>query len=91
MNISMYRQLLPRVNVVKVIGIYFNDRMCFDHHIYKTSKVLQRIGVLSTLKGVLSKKLLLCVYNAIVMPVFDYILVVYGFTYSTHLKNLEAL
>jgi hypothetical protein len=66
--------------------------MRFDHHIDKTSsKVLQRIGVLSRLEGVLSKKLLLCVYNAIVMPVFDYGSVVYGFTYSTHLKNLETL
>jgi hypothetical protein len=63
----------------------------FDHYIDKTSsKVLQRIGVFSRLKGVLSKKLL-CVYNAIVMLVFDYGSVVYGFTYSTHLKNFETL
>jgi hypothetical protein len=73
MNISIDRKLLPSVNVAKIVGIYFDDCMCFDHHIDKTSpKVLQRIGVLSTLKEVLSKKLLPCVYNAIVMPVFDY-------------------
>jgi hypothetical protein len=66
--------------------------MCFDHHIDKTSsKVFQRIGLLSRLKGVFSKKLLLFVYNAIIMPVFDYGSVVNGFTYSTHLKNLETL
>jgi hypothetical protein len=78
-NISTDRQLLLRVNVVKILGVYF------DHHIDKiSSKVLQRIGVLSTLKGVSSKKHLLRVYNAIVMTVFDYGSVVYGFTYSTH-------
>jgi hypothetical protein len=65
---------------------------CAHHHIDKTSsKVLQRIKVLPRLKGVLSKKLLLCVYNAIIMPVFDYGSVIYGFNYSTHLKNLETL
>jgi hypothetical protein len=51
MNISIDGQLLTRVNVVKILGIYFDDRICFDHHIGKTSsKVLQRIGVLSRLK-----------------------------------------
>jgi hypothetical protein len=85
MNISIDGQLLTRVNVVKIVGIYFDDRICFDHHIDKTSsKVLQRIGVLS-------KKLLICVYNAIVMPVFDYGSIVYGFTYSSHLSCLETL
>jgi hypothetical protein len=85
MNISIDGQLLSRVNVVKILSIYFDDRICFDHHIDKTSsKVLQRIGVLS-------KKLLLCVYNAIVMPVFDYGSTVYGFTHSSHLSSLETL
>jgi hypothetical protein len=85
-NISIDRQLLPCVNVVKILGVYF------DHHIDKTSlKVLQRIGMLSTLKGVSSKKLHFCVYNAIVMPVFDYGSLVYGFTYSTNLKNFKKL
>jgi hypothetical protein len=81
MNISIDRELLPSVNVVKIVSIYFDDRMSFDHHIDKTSKVSQRIAVLSRLKRVLSKKLLLFVYNAIVMPVFDYGSVVYGFNY----------
>jgi hypothetical protein len=40
MNISIDRQLLPRVNVVKILGTHFDERMCFDHHIVKTlSKV----------------------------------------------------
>jgi hypothetical protein len=46
MNISVDRQLLPRVNVVKILGIHFYDRMCFGHHIDKTlSKNLKGIGV----------------------------------------------
>ncbi len=90
MNISIDGQLLPRFNVVKILGIYFDDHTCFDHIDKISSKVLQRIRVLSRLKGVLSKKLLLCVYNAIVMPVFNYGSVVYGFTYSSHLSSLET-
>ncbi len=39
---------VDHVNVVKILGIYFDDRICFDHYIDKTSsEVLQRIGVLS--------------------------------------------
>ncbi len=46
MVISIDGQLLPRVRVFEILSIYFDDRMCFDHHIDKTSsKVLQRLGL----------------------------------------------
>jgi hypothetical protein len=46
MVISIDGQLLPRVKVFEILSIYFDDRMCFDHHIDKTSsKVLQRLGL----------------------------------------------
>jgi hypothetical protein len=32
MNISIDRQLLPRVNVVEILGINFDDRMCSSSH-----------------------------------------------------------
>ena len=85
-------KMLPCVTSAKVLGLYFDDRMCFDEHIHKTSaKMLRRVGVLSRLKGILSKKLMLSVYNSIVIPLFDYGSVVYGFTYKEHLNCMEIL
>jgi len=51
----------------------------------------QRIGLLSRSRHILPEKALITVYNAIVLPILDYSLILWGFTYNSHINRLERL
>jgi hypothetical protein len=51
----------------------------------------QRIGLLSRLRHFLPEKTLVIVYNSIVLPILDYSLVLWGYTYNKHMNRLINL
>ncbi len=51
----------------------------------------QRIGLLSRLRHFIPEKTLIIVYNSIVLPILDYSLVLWSFTYNNHINRLITL
>jgi hypothetical protein len=92
LNIVICNERLIRVTKVKILGVFFDDRFVFDEHINSLSKKMnQRIGLLSRLRHFLPEKTLVIVYNSIVLPILDYSLVLWGYTYSNHINRLITL
>ncbi len=92
LNLFISNERLVRVSNVKILGVIFDDRLVFDEHMNHISKKMrQRIGLLSRLRHILPEKTLIVVYNAIVLPILDYSLILWGFTYNSHIDRLEKL
>jgi hypothetical protein len=88
----MGNECLERVFKVEILGVIFDERLIFDEPInYISKKLNQRIGLLSRLRHFLSEKTLIIVYNAIVLPILDYSLILFGFTYDIHMNRLIVL
>ena len=74
------------------MGILLDDRLGFKSHINTIcSKARKRINILSKVRYFLPKHVLKTIYKAIVLPIFDYCICVYGFTYPTYLARIESL
>ena len=92
LNIITENIKLNRVFKTKILGITFDDRMVFDIHINSLIKKLnQKIGIFSRLWHSLPEKTLILIFKSIFMPLIDYGLVVYGFTYFSHFNRLILL
>ena len=64
---------LENVSVVKILGLFINDRLTWtDHFNYIVKKLSQRLYVLRILKPVMSHDKLVLVFNAIILSVIDY-------------------
>ena len=83
---------ISRVKSTKVLGIVVDERIAFKSHIdYICSQLSKRVGLLSRLSYFVPKPTLNLVYKAIVQPLIDYGLPVYGFTYETHTNRIQKL
>ncbi len=79
MNINFGRNPVTRisslenVSVVKILGLFVNDKLTWsDHFNYIVKKLSQRLYVLRILKPVMSHNNLVLVFNAIILSVIDY-------------------
>ncbi len=69
---------LKRVSVAKYIGMYIDENLKWNVHIDNmVPKISAKIGVLRSLRKIIPMATLKCLYNAIVLPHFDYADVVY--------------
>jgi hypothetical protein len=92
LNLFISNERLVRVSDVKIFGVVFDDWLVFDEQIHNISKKMrQRIGLLSRLWQILPEKALINVYIAILLPILDYSLILWGFTYNSHINRLETL
>jgi hypothetical protein len=83
---------LPRVKSTKILGITFDERLSFKEHIENISKKInKRINFMSRLRHILPTDSVNMVYKALVLPLIDYGICVYGHTYKTHLNIIERL
>ena len=88
-DICMNNVKLQNCDTVKVLGVYIDETLSFNHHIdYLTKKISPKIGLLHRLCYILPKKALNSVYLATIQPLFDYGLTVWG---NSTKKNLMAI
>jgi hypothetical protein len=82
LNLFISNERQVRFSHFKILGDIFDDRLVFDERIsYHISKNMrQRIGLLFRLRHILPEKTLIVVYNAIILPILDYSLILWGFT-----------
>ena len=77
---------------IQFLGIIIHETLDWRYHISNIcSKISRSIGVLCKLKSFLPLKILLCIYNAIILPHLNYCNEIWGNTYKTHISKLFVL
>jgi len=83
---------LPCVADATYLGAVIDKNLTWANHIDKViSKVSSRIGVLRKMKNIVPHDTLKHLYNALVLPHFDYADLIYGMGYKTDLDRLQKV
>lgn len=83
---------INRLSDVKFLGIIFNENLNWNTHIYHLCNTISKnVGILSKLKYILPKNILLILYNTLILSYLNYGSYVWGNTYNTHLSKIELL
>ncbi len=83
---------LKRVSVAKYIGIYIDENLKWNVHIDNIiPKICAKIGGLRSLRKIIPRATLKLLYNAILLPHFDYANVVYDSASETSKTRLQKL
>ena len=78
---------IKRSSTVKYLGVLMDEDLKFKSHISKVSGLISRnIGIMSRAKYLLNKKLLILLYNALILPYLNYCSVIWGSNYISNLK-----
>lgn len=78
-QIEVNHQLLKREKGYKYLGVEIDDSLTWKDHICKISKKISGgIGALKRVRQLVPFKLLLTMYNSLVLPYFDYCSAVWG-------------
>ncbi len=72
-NVHINGEPINRVSFVKYVGMYINENLKWDVHIDKIiPKISAKISILRSLRKLVSIDTLTLMYNAIVLPHFNY-------------------
>ena len=74
----------------KYLGVLIDNKLSFEKHIeHVNGKLTKGNAILSLVRHLLPKQILINTYHAYIQPHIDYCLNVWGHTYKTHLTTLE--
>ena len=80
---------LKRASTVRYLGVLVDEDLKFKSHIAKVSSLTSRnLGIISRAKYLLNKKMMILLYNALILPYLSYCLVVWGSNYEANLKPI---
>ena len=83
---------LEKVESYKYLGLWMDTTLCWKTHLEKArSKIKQRIGILRRIRPYVDQNLSLMLYNALVLPLFDYCDTVYATCNVSELIKLQWL
>ncbi len=86
------KRRFKRVSVAKYIGMYIDENLKWNLPIDNIiPKISAKIGVLRSLRKIIPTATLKLLYNAIVLPPFDYADVVYDSSSETSKSRLQNL
>ena len=92
-NPSVYFNNIPvsSTSVHKHLGMLFDDKLSYEHHLSVLNKVKKTIGLLRQFQEILSRQSLITIYKWFIRPHLDYGDIVYdrAFSESFH-KYLES-
>ena len=74
LELSIDNAPIEQVSSVKSLGAYINENLTWHSHIDKLCKKIARttIGAIKRIKPFVPQSTLLCTYNSLVQPHFDY-------------------
>jgi hypothetical protein len=85
--IQINDSIVDQVTEFKFLGTYIDETLNWKAHIRNISRKISRnIGILNRFKHVLPPKILLQLYNSLILPHLTYSLSVWGFSNSSLLK-----
>jgi hypothetical protein len=83
---------LKLVNSVKFLGLIIDNKMKWEEHISnKCIQISKAIAVISKLKHILPNRILITLYNSLIIPHMTYGVVAWGNTCTTQLKRMFIL
>ena len=83
---------LEKVQNYKYLGMWMDVNLNWHHHIdVMRGKIAKRLGVLRRVRNYLTDDLTTQLYNAMVLPLFDYCDTIYGTTDQKALTKLQRL
>ncbi len=90
-QIHINNKPLRQVSVAKYIGMYIDENLLWDHHIDTPVQMISsKIVILRSLRNIVPIDTLKLVYNAIVLPHFDYADIVYDAASETNKSRLDC-
>jgi retron-type reverse transcriptase len=91
-EIYIDNERLEQVESYKYLGLWMDSTLSWKHHLQKLcNKVKQRIGIIRRIRHLIDEDLCLILYNALILPLFDYCDVVYGNCCVTEIVKLQRL
>ena len=83
---------LEKVETFKFLGVEFDSNMSWTSHINKIANKISRVnGILCRLKNLVTKEILMMIYNALFLPHVNYAITSWGFANKTTLKRIEII
>ena len=83
---------IKQVHQVTFLGVIIDENLTWKDHIYYISNKLSKvIGVLNRLKDILPLRILVQLYNSMILPYFNYCIIVWGNCASYLLQKLFLL
>ena len=84
---------LERVTVIKFLGIFLDEKLCWKNHISEKSKQISKvIGIMNKLKNYLPLKVLRTIYQSLIQSNILYGLIIWGKINSNQQHNrIQAL
>lgn len=92
MSLQINGELLHKVSAYKYLGLWIDEKMNWNKHLdYMCAKISKRLGILKRTKLYLPAETLKMLYNALVLPLFDYGDIVYSNCGATQMQRLQRL
>ena len=84
--------MIKKVTQTKFLGVTIHENLKWTFHINNVcNRVAMSIGVIKRLSNVFSGKILLMLYNALILPIISYANIVWGFGHIYAIKNVHIL
>ena len=84
--------VIERIESIKFLGIHIHESLDWKYHVANiSSKISKGIGVLYKLRHFVPSRILINIYNAIVLPHLNYCNEIWGKTYKLHVDKLYTL
>ena len=91
-DIKINNETIARVNKVKFLGVFVDEKLTFKEHIeYVAKKLAIGIGFLYRGREVLNYKQLTLLHNTILLPHITYCNLIWGINYPTSINKLYIL
>ena len=93
LELSIDNAPIEQVSSVKSLGAYINENLTWHSHIDKLCKKIARttIGAIKRIKPFVPQSTILCIYNSLVQPHFDYCSLVWGSFGKTLSNKVQKL
>jgi len=83
---------MEQVNSVKYLGVTIDSNLSWNEHVSTVCKSLSfKVSQLSRSRNVVSKDMMLTIYNSIIQPTIDYAITVWGHTTMTNINRIQRL
>ena len=84
---------INQVKCTKFLGISIDEHLCWNHHIHQVeSKLSKCCGILAKLKYLLPQRVLLTIYNSLILPYLNYCPIIWaGCNSENKLKKILTL
>lgn len=92
MNIRYKNILIRETQEVKIVGVTFDKSLNFENHINNLRKKANpEINYLQRLRHFNPRHILNLLYRTTILPSLTYSCHIWGYTYKSHILNLERL